>query len=35
MCAKADFSGYHNFSKTLRQHNTYAKEYQRAISRRR
>lgn len=31
MCAKADFSGYHNFSKTLRQHNIYAREYVRAI----
>ncbi len=35
MCAKADFSGYHHFSKTLSQHNAYAREYQRAISRRR
>ena len=25
-CAKSDFSGYHNFSKTLRQHNNYARE---------
>ena len=24
-CAKSDFSGYHNFSKTLRQHNIYAR----------
>ena len=31
-CAKADFSGYHNFSKTLAQHNQYAREYQRALS---
>ncbi len=31
MCAKPDFSGYHNFSKTLRQHNIYAREYVRAI----
>jgi len=34
MCAKADFSGYHHFSKTLRQHNVYAKEYQRELNRR-
>jgi UPF0755 protein len=32
MCAKADFSGYHNFSKTLTQHNQYAAEYQRALN---
>lgn len=32
MCAKADFSGYHNFSRTLDQHNVYANEYRRAIS---
>jgi UPF0755 protein len=31
MCAKADFSGSHNFSKSLRQHNVYAREYVRAI----
>jgi UPF0755 protein len=31
-CAKADFSGYHNFSKTLAQHNQYAREYQRTLS---
>lgn len=28
MCAKPEYSGYHNFSKTLQQHNVYAKEYQ-------
>ena len=33
--AKADFSGYHNFSKTLLQHNRYAAEYQRELDRRR
>lgn len=33
MCAKPDFSGYHNFSKTLRQHNQYANQYRRALSR--
>jgi UPF0755 protein len=34
-CAKADFSGYHNFSRTLAQHNRYAREYQQALSRNR
>lgn len=34
MCAKADFSGYHNFSRTLNQHNIYAREYQRELNRR-
>ena len=33
--AKADFSGQHNFSKTLSQHNRYAAEYQRELDRRR
>ena len=33
--AKADFSGYHNFSRTLSQHNRYAAEYQRELNRRR
>jgi UPF0755 protein len=28
MCAKPEYSGYHNFSKTLDQHNAYAKTYQ-------
>lgn len=27
MCAKPEYSGYHNFSKTLSQHNAYAAEY--------
>lgn len=34
MCAKADFSGYHHFSKTLRQHNVYANQYRRELNRR-
>jgi len=33
--AKADFSGYHNFSRTLAQHNRYAAEYQRELNKRR
>jgi UPF0755 protein len=32
--AKADFSGYHNFSKTLSEHNRYADEYQRELDKR-
>jgi UPF0755 protein len=32
--AKADFSGYHNFSRTLAEHNRYANEYQRELDRR-
>jgi UPF0755 protein len=32
MCAKADFSGYHHFSKSLRKHNEYRREYQRALN---
>jgi len=32
--AKADFSGYHNFSKTLSEHNHYAKIYQRELDKR-
>lgn len=33
--AKADFSGYHNFSRTLTEHNRYAAQYQRELNRRR
>ncbi len=28
MCAKPEYTGYHNFSKTLQQHNVYASAYQ-------
>lgn len=35
MCAKADFSYYHNFATNLRQHNIYAAQYQKELSRRR
>lgn len=31
-CAKPDFSGYHNFSKTLSQHNINARAYQQALN---
>jgi UPF0755 protein len=31
MCAKEDFSGRHNFSKTLEQHNVYAAKYRKAL----
>jgi UPF0755 protein len=34
MCAKDDFSGYHNFAKTLRQHNINATKYRRALRKR-
>jgi UPF0755 protein len=33
--AKSDFSGYHNFSRTLSEHNRYASQYQRELNRRR
>ena len=32
MCAKEDFSGYHNFAKNLKQHMIYARKYQRALN---
>jgi len=32
MCAKEDFSGYHNFAKTLKQHNINARKFQRALN---
>lgn len=34
MCAKEDFSGYHHFSTTLRQHNIYAQRYRNALNQR-
>ncbi len=33
--AKPDFSGYHNFSRTLAEHNRYAATYQRELNKRR
>ncbi len=32
-CAKEDFSGYHNFSKTFTEHLNYARKYQAALNR--
>ncbi len=35
MCAKEDFSGYHNFAKTLSQHNRNAAKYRAALNKKR
>jgi UPF0755 protein len=34
MCAKEDFSGYHNFATNLKMHNIYAQRYREALNKR-